>query len=173
MLRSKQAARIVLLLASSAALAQCAESDAPVANAPYSALRHVITMKHNPDGTSRRSEATQHEARDSKGRSYRAGARRWTTLVDGKSVAKSETLVRISHPVANTETQWDTSSKVAKVIHFPSSDDVAVGGHVDIDAFSFDATATRIRITALPTAWKTLREKNPTFRFTECPLDIG
>ena len=87
----------------SGAVAECeGQSAVPVTNAPYSAVRRVITTERKADSTTSRSEATEQEARDSKGRSYRAGERRWTTNIDGKSVEKSETLVRISDPVANT-----------------------------------------------------------------------
>jgi hypothetical protein len=136
----------------SAAVAQCeAHSAVPVKNAPYSAVRHVITTNRNADSTTRRSEATEQEARDSKGRSYRAGERRWTTNIDGKSVEKSETLVSISDPVANTETTWDTTRKVVKIIHFPSSNAVTPANHPNVDAFSFDATAKRLNGTTLGT----------------------
>jgi hypothetical protein len=137
-----------LMIASmtSAAAAQCeAQSDVPLTNAPYSAVRRVITTERKADGTTSRSEATEQEARDSKGRSYRAGERRWATNIDGKSVEKSETLVRISDPVANTETTWDTTRKVAKIVHFPSSNAVTSADHPNVDAFSFDAMAKRLR----------------------------
>jgi hypothetical protein len=96
---------VYLMIASmtSGAVAECeGQSAVPVTNAPYSAVRRVITTERKADSTTSRSEATEQEARDSKGRSYRAGERRWTTNIDGKSVEKSETLVRISDPVANT-----------------------------------------------------------------------
>jgi len=145
---------VYLMIASmtSAAVAQCeAQSAVPVTNAPYSAVRRVITTERKADGATSRSEATEQEARDSKGRGYRAGERRWTTNIDGKSVEKSETLVRISDPVANTETTWDTTRKVAKIVHFPSSHGVASANHPNVDAFSFDATAKRMNGTTLGT----------------------
>jgi hypothetical protein len=144
---------VILIVASltSAAVAQCEESAVPVTNAPYSAVRRVITTERKVDGTTSRSEETEQEARDSGGRSYRAGERRWTTSIDGKSVEKSETLVRISDPVADTETTWDTTRKVAKIVHFPSSNAVASGNHPNVDAFSFDATAKRLNGTTLGT----------------------
>jgi len=40
---------------------------------------------------------------------------------NGKSVLKSELLYRINDPVANTETKWDSTLKVVRVIHFPHS----------------------------------------------------
>ena len=120
----------------SGAVAQCeTQSPVPVTNAPYSAVRRVIETERKADGTTSRSEATEQEARDSKGRSYRAGERRWTTNIDGKSVEKNETLVRISDPVANTETTWDTTRKVAKIVHFPSSNASAPANHPNVDAF--------------------------------------
>jgi hypothetical protein len=143
---------IYLIIASmtSAAIAQCeAQSGVPVTNAPYSAVRRVITTERKADGTTSRSEATEQEARDSKGRSYRAGERRWTTNIDGKSVEKSETLFRISDPVANTETTWDTTSKVVKIVHFSSSNRGTATNHPNVDAFSFDAAAKRLNGTTL------------------------
>jgi hypothetical protein len=127
---------------SSAAMAQCQEHAAvPVMNAPYSAVRHVITIKRKSDGTTSRLEATEQEARDSKGRSYRAGERRWTTLIDGKSVEKSERLITIDDAVANTETKWDTTSTVVKIVHFPPLRAVSSTDQPNVDAFSFDSTA--------------------------------
>ena len=145
---------VYLMIASmtSVAVAQCeAQSALPVTNAPYSAVRRVITTERKADGTTSRSEATEQEARDSKGRTYRAGERRWTTNIDGKSVEKSETLVRISDPVANTETTWDTTREVVKIVHFPSSNAVASANRPNVDAFSFDATAKRLNGTTLGT----------------------
>jgi len=127
---------------STAAVAQCQEHSAvPVANAPYSAVRHVITTQRMSDGTVSRSEATQQEARDSKGRSYRAGERHWTTEIDGKSIEKSEMLVTIDDPVANTETKWDTISAVVKIIHFRPPPAESSTTQPNVDAFSFDSTA--------------------------------
>jgi len=132
----------ITLLASVGAIAQCdSSSDAPVTNAPYSAVSHVVTVKRNSDGTSSRSESTQDEARDSRGRTYKAGERGWTTEIGGKPVEKSEMLVRIFDPVANTDTTWDTTQTVANVIHFPSSKGAK---RPNLDAFSFDATAKRL-----------------------------
>jgi hypothetical protein len=136
----------------SAAVAQCeAQSAVPVTTAPYSGVRRVIMTERKADGTTSRSEATEQEARDSKGRSYRAGERRWTTNIDGKSVEKSETLVRITDPVANTETTWDTTRKVAKIVQFPSTKAATSGSRPNVDAFSFDATAKRLNGTTLGT----------------------
>ena len=91
----------------------------PVENAPFSAQRRVITITRNADGTSSRAEATESEARDGKGRTYRAGERFWTTLVENKRVQKSEILVRISDPVASISTTWSSGSNVVKVVHGP------------------------------------------------------
>jgi hypothetical protein len=132
-----------ILLTHVEAIAQCdSGSDSPVTNAPYSAVRRVITVKRNPDGTSSRSEATEDVARDSSGRTYKAGVRSWTTVIAGKRVEMSETLVRIFDPVANTDTEWDTTEKVANIAHFPPSD-TAANRH-KLDAFSFDAIAKRL-----------------------------
>jgi hypothetical protein len=107
-----------------------------------------VTTKRNPDGTLNRSEATQQEARDSKGRSYSAGERRWTTNINGKSVVKSEMLVRISDPIANTETTWDTTSKEVRVVHFPASE-ARNETQVTVDTFSWDAAAKQFHATSL------------------------
>ena len=145
MLRSGRPVALALLLLSSlVAVAQCDMWSAiTVTNAPYSAARHVITVQHKPDGTSSRLEATEQEARDSKGRIYRAGERHWTTLVDGKPTESSETLVRISDPVANTETKWDTTGREVQVVHYPPPKE-ASGDHSNVGAFSFDQTAKRL-----------------------------
>ena len=45
--------------------------------------------------------------------------RHWTYLDQGKPVLKSEMLYRIEDPVSNTETRWDSTSKEAKVVHWP------------------------------------------------------
>jgi hypothetical protein len=89
---------------------------------PYSAQRRFTSIENLPDGTTRRSEAGGSEARDSQGRTYSAGERHWTYLDNGRSVEKSEMLYRIHDPVANTETRWDSTSKEAKVIHWPKSE---------------------------------------------------
>lgn len=145
---------LVCLIASmtSTAVAQCeAHSAGPVTNAPYSAVRRVITTRSNADGTTSRSEATEREARDSKGRSYSAGEMGWTTTIDGKPVEKHEMLVHISDPVANTETTWDTTRKVVKIVHFSSSNGTTSANQPNVDAFSFDATAKRSNGTTLGT----------------------
>jgi hypothetical protein len=90
-----------------------------VENAPFSAQRRVITITHKADGTSSRDEATKSEARDGKGRTYSAGERYWTTLIGGERVQKSEILVSIVDPIANTSTKWSSGSKEVKVIHWP------------------------------------------------------
>jgi hypothetical protein len=128
---------------SSVAVAQCEKQPTvPVTNAPFSAVRRVITTVRKSDGTKSRSEATEQEARDSKGRMYRAGERFWTTTIDGKSVEKSEMLINIDDPIANTETKWDTSSKVVKIIHLPPSRAVTSAENPGVDAFSFGAIAS-------------------------------
>jgi hypothetical protein len=90
-----------------------------VENAPFSAQRRVITITQKDDGTSSRDEATKSEARDGKGRTYSAGERYWTTVVGTERVQKSELLVSIVDPVANTSTKWSSGSKEVKVIHWP------------------------------------------------------
>lgn len=94
-------------------------SDGGVLNAPYSANRRFTSVEKLADGTARSSESGGSEARDSLGRTYSAGERHWTYMDQGKSVLKSEMLYRIEDPVSNTETRWDSTSKEAKVVHWP------------------------------------------------------
>jgi hypothetical protein len=95
------------------------DADHPVLNAPYSAKRHFISYTKKADGTLTRDESGGSEARDSQGRTFSAGERPWTYSEGNKSVLGSEMLYRIDDPVANTETKWDSTSKEAKVIHWP------------------------------------------------------
>jgi hypothetical protein len=90
-----------------------------VENAPFSAQRRVMTITRKADGTSSRDEATESEARDGKGRTYSASERYWTTVVGNERVQKSELLVTIDDPVANTTTKWSSGSKEVKLIHWP------------------------------------------------------
>jgi hypothetical protein len=96
-------------------------SDEPILNAPYSAKRHFTSVTKHVDGTISRIESGGSEARDSQGRTYSAGERQWTYFDGKKNVLKSEMLYRIDDPVANTETRWDTTSKVVRVIHWAQS----------------------------------------------------
>jgi hypothetical protein len=96
-------------------------SDGPVRNAPYSAERRFTTIDKSSDGTISRSQSGGSEARDSEGRTYSAGERHWTYTEAGKTVLKSEILYRLHDPVANTDTQWDTTSREVKVIHWPET----------------------------------------------------
>src|ERR1019366_7008607 len=83
-----------------------------VENAPFSALRRVVSVTRHPDGTSSRREATESEARDGKGRTYyKAEDHYWTTLVGNERVEKSEILVRIFDPVASTDTTWSSAQR--------------------------------------------------------------
>jgi hypothetical protein len=133
---------LLVAFVSSVAVAQCQDLPAvPVTDAPYSAVRHVITVQRKSDGSTSRSEATEQEARDSKGRSYRAGERRWSTDIDGKSVEKSELLVTINDPIANTETKWDTTVAIVKIVHSPAPPLVPSTNQPTVDAFSFDSAA--------------------------------
>jgi hypothetical protein len=96
-------------------------ADYPVLNAPFSAKRHFISYTKKADGTLTRVESGGSEARDSQGRTFSAGERHWTYLVGDKNILGSEMLYRIDDPVANTETKWDSTSKEAKIIHWPQS----------------------------------------------------
>jgi hypothetical protein len=114
---------IATLAQSSAILGQTSlvDSEETSLNVPYSGERRFTSIAKVADGTSNRSESGGSEARDSQGRTYSAGERHWTYNEGGKSVLKSEILYRIHDPVANTDTQWDSSSKEVKVIRWPKS----------------------------------------------------
>ena len=88
-----------------------------VLNAPYSAERHFVSVMRSADGAKLRTETHGSEARDSKGRTYSEGERR--SIYSGKE--RRETLYRIHDPVAGTDTEWDSSSKEVKVIHWRAS----------------------------------------------------
>jgi len=131
---------VALLMLSGMAAAQCDTGlTTPVSNAPYSGLRRVITVKRKTDGVSSRSEGTESVARDSKGRTYEAGERRWTTVVGGERIEKSEILVRIFDPVGNTDTTWTSGDKKVKVVHF--APDPSKKHELLTNPFSFDALA--------------------------------
>jgi hypothetical protein len=100
-------------------------SDEPILNVPYSAKRHFTSVTKHADGTISRIESGGSEARDSQGRTYSAGERQWTYFDGKKNILKSEILYRVDDPVANTETRWDTTLKVAKVIQSASSEDAS------------------------------------------------
>ncbi|WP_263353581.1 hypothetical protein [Acidicapsa acidisoli] len=87
-------------------------------NIPYSAQRRFTSIDKVADGKLSRSESGGNEARDSQGRTYTAGERKWTYMEGNKSILKSEMLYRIHDPVANTDTRWDSSLKETKVIHW-------------------------------------------------------
>ncbi|MBB5342756.1 hypothetical protein [Tunturibacter empetritectus] len=119
------------ILAASPAIAQTSahpeksasdNADYPILDAPYSAKRHFISYTKKADGTLTRDESGGSEARDSQGRTFSAGERHWTYLEGNKSILGSEMLYRIDDPVANTKTKWDSTSKEAKIIHWPQSD---------------------------------------------------
>jgi hypothetical protein len=136
--------RLTLLFAvvgvlSSIAIAQAAaipaettsvDPDSRVLRAPYSAQRRFTVITTLADGTTSRSESGGSEARDSQGRTYSAGERHWTLQEGKKSVLKTEMLMRISDPVANTETRWDSGSKEVKVIHWTQSEHPKEGSRV-------------------------------------------
>lgn len=94
-------------------------SDKPVLHAPYAAKEIFISVRKRRDGTVSRTETVGSQARDSQGRTYSAGERLWDYHVGKNKMLGSEMLYRIDDPVADTETRWDTSTKVAKMIHWP------------------------------------------------------
>ncbi len=96
-------------------------ADDPVPNAPYSAQLRFTSVERRADGTVAKIESGGSEGRDSQGRTYRSGERRWTYLDAGKRVEKSEMLYQVVDPVAHTLTKWDTTSRKAKAIHWTES----------------------------------------------------
>jgi len=80
---------------------------------------HFTSVEKSADSTTRRSESGGSEARDTQGRTYTAGERHWTYMENGKSARGTEMLFRIHDPVSHTDTTWDSTSKTAKVIHWP------------------------------------------------------
>ena len=97
------------------------DADDRVLNAPYSAQRRFTYDEKSANGSINRTESGGSKARDSQGRTYSADERHWTYLEGSKSVLKSEMLYEIDDPVAHTDTRWDSSSKIVKVIHIPQS----------------------------------------------------
>jgi hypothetical protein len=88
-------------------------TDEGVLNAPYSAKRRFTHDEKSPDGAIKHTETIGARARDSQGRTYRADERQWTYL----GALKSEMLYEINDPVNHTDTRWDTSTKIAKIVH--------------------------------------------------------
>jgi hypothetical protein len=104
------------IVALSAAVPQGTSSvnpDEAVLNAPYSAKRRFTHDEKSPDGSIKHTEAIGSKARDSQGRMYSADERQWTYL----GALKSEMLYEIEDPVNHTDTRWDTSVSIAKVVH--------------------------------------------------------
>jgi hypothetical protein len=93
------------------------DPDGRVLNVPYSAERLFKHEEKSADGHISRSESRGSKARDSKGRTYSADERKWTYL----GSLKSEMLYEIDDPVTRTDTRWDSSSKIVKVIHTPQT----------------------------------------------------
>jgi len=93
--------------------------DDVVLNIPYSANRRFTSLEKSANGSTQRTETGGSEARDSQGRTYSAGERTWIYQDNGKPVLKREMLYRINDPVARTQTNWDSTSREAKVIHWP------------------------------------------------------
>lgn len=114
-------ASCALVSFSTAAQTLMFNSGETVMNAPYSAEHRFTSTDKAKDGAVNSSESGGSEARDSEGRTYSAGERHWTYYEDGKRVLKSEILYRLHDPVANTDTQWDTTSREVKVIHWPKT----------------------------------------------------
>ena len=107
------------ILASSAAVPQGTSSvkaDERVINAPYSAKRRFTHDEKSSDGAIKHTETIGSKARDSQGRMYSADERRWLY----RGTFKSELLYEINDPVKHTDTRWDTSTSIAKVISEPA-----------------------------------------------------
>jgi hypothetical protein len=82
--------------------------DGNILNAPYSPKRHFTSVTTHVDGTVDHSESGGSEARESQGRTYSAGERKWIHFDGKENVLKSEMLYRINDPVATlrrSETQ--------------------------------------------------------------------
>jgi hypothetical protein len=103
------------ILALSAAVPQGTSSvkDETVLDAPYSAKRRFTHDEKSADGSIKHTETIGSKARDSQGRMYSADERHWTYL----GTLKSEMLYEINDPVNHTDTRWDTTIPIAKVIH--------------------------------------------------------
>jgi len=108
--------------------------DDTVLNAPYSAKRRFTNIEKSADGSVIRTESSGSKARDSKGRTYTADERHWTYL----GSLKSEMLYEIDDPVAHTDTRWDSTIKIAKVVHTRRS----AGGENSIPSFLASLRAT-------------------------------
>jgi hypothetical protein len=107
------------ILALSAAVPQgtsSVNSDERVLSAPYSAKRRFTHDEKSSDGTIKHTETNGSKARDSQGRMYSADERLWLYL----GTFKSEMLYEINDPVNHTDTRWDTSTSIAKVISEPA-----------------------------------------------------
>jgi hypothetical protein len=91
------------------------DKDDWVLGAPYSAERRFTSVSIGADGKTTTTESGGSEARDSRGRTYSDGERQW--LYQGEM--RSEMLYRIEDPVTKTETKWDSTTKEARVLHFP------------------------------------------------------
>lgn len=103
------------------ALAQAGpvNSSEPVLKAPFSAHRLFTEIKNAPGGKTNQLQSGGSLARDSKGLIYSAGERHWTYFDGQKDILKSEILYRIHDPLTNTDTQWDSTTREVKVIHWP------------------------------------------------------
>jgi hypothetical protein len=92
-------------------------ADDRVLNAPYSAQRRFTYDEKSANVSINRTESGGSKARDSKGRTYSADERHWTYL----GSIKSEMLYEIDDPVAHTDTRWDSTSKIVRVVHTPQN----------------------------------------------------
>lgn len=113
--------------------------DGTILNAPYSAKRHFTSVTKRADGRVDHSKSVGSEARDSRGRTYSAGERQWTYFDGKENVLKSEMLYRIDDPVANTETKWDTTTRVVNLFHRPQSVSKEMPPEAECQAFCDDA----------------------------------
>ena len=104
---------ILALYAAASQGTSSVDTDDSVLNAPYSAKRHFTHDEKSSDGSIKHTETIGSKARDSQGRMYSADERHWTYL----GAIKSEMLYEINDPVNHTDTRWDTSTPIAKVVH--------------------------------------------------------
>jgi hypothetical protein len=144
-----------------------------VLKAPYSAQRRFTSLEKLADGITTRTETRGSEARDSLGRKYSEGERLWTYEDNGKSVLKSEMLYRIDDPVSNTQTNWNSSSKEVKVIHWPKSAIDATAG-IRRGAFLADVPGEGVENLGVRTIQGVVAKgRRSTYKITEGHHQIG
>ena len=114
-------ALVASLAASAPAVAQIGQSIGgsaiPRQPAPYSATFKITTVQTLAGGTTITRESTETQARDSAGR--RMNSRTENTF---GSIQREFTFGNASDPVANTQSNWNSQSREARVIQLPPAD---------------------------------------------------